>query len=94
MPSDQKTILAEAEREESGTVIEQAMARYDYLTGKYELSNFINGRTPVVFATQVSPVANSNIDNNSAMIIITVIALTSISSIAVLLVIKRRKAIR
>lgn len=92
LPSAQKTILSEAERNESGTVVERAMARYDYLTGKYNLSNFINGRTPVVFAesNHVVPVlANTT----SSTIVIVVVALTSITSIGVLLVIKRKRSL-
>ena len=90
LPSSEKTILAEAARDESGTVVEQAMARYDYLTGKYSLSNFINGRTPVSFEAHFTTIS-SEANTTNAMIIVTVIALTSVSAIAVLLVIKRRK---
>ena len=90
LPSAEKTILAEAARDESGTVVEQAMARYDYLTGKYNLSNFINGRTPVSFEAHITTIS-SEANTTNAMIIVTVIALTSVSAIAVLLVIKRRK---
>lgn len=47
LPADQKTILGEAIADEhSENVVEQAMARYDYLVSRYGLSNFINGRTP------------------------------------------------
>lgn len=92
LPADQKTILAEAARDESGTVVEQAMARYDYLTGKYGLSNFINGRTPVAFAAQPI-VSNNNINNSMSIVVVAVIAITSVSAIGVLLVIKRRKSI-
>lgn len=92
LPTAQKTILAEAERNESGTVVEQAMARYDYLTGKYGLSNFINGRTPVVVAGS-QLISTANMNNNSSTIVIVVVALTSITSIGVLLVIKRKRSL-
>ena len=92
LPSAQKTILAEAERDESGTVVEQAMARYDYLTGKYNLNNFINGRTPVVVASS-QLITPSTMNNNSSTIVIVVVALTSITSIGVLLVIKRKRSL-
>ena len=88
LPSAEKTILAEAERDESGTVVEQAMARYDYLTGKYSLNNFINGRTPVVFS-------NSNIlfkTSNNTMLIVVVASIATVSSIGLcILIIKKRK---
>lgn len=93
LPADQKTILAEAARDESGTVVEQAMARYDYLTGKYNLSNFINGRTPVVFAAPSTISSDNNINSSMSIIVVAVIAITSLSAIGVLLVIKRRKSI-
>lgn len=92
LPSAQKTILAEAERDESGTVVERAMARYDYLTGKYSLSNFINGRTPVSFAGS-NYIIPGRAATNSSTIIIVVVALTSITSIGVLLVIKRKRSL-
>ena len=87
LPSDQKTILANAERDEHGTTVEQAMARYDFLTGKYNLSNFINGRTPV----QLRPAIEFEAQNNTTMIIIVAIATVSAVSLATLLIIKKRK---
>lgn len=88
LPGDQKTILAEAERDESGTVVEQAMARYDFLTGKYELNNFINGRTPMSILRVHNEVAT---DNNNVMIVIIAISITSILATSILLAIKKRK---
>ena len=89
LPADQKTILANASRNESGTVIERAMARYDYLTGKYNLSNFINGRTPVSF--QQSRVSELTYEHNTSSIIVIVITIMSASSMALLIVMKRRR---
>lgn len=89
LPSEQKTILAEANRDESGTVVEQAMARYDFLTGKYNLSNFINGRTPIVPAGRID--FSSDISQNSSMIIIVAIAATSALAFTMLLVFKKKK---
>ena len=85
--------LATTDGNAKGTMFYEALARYDLLVGKYGLDNFISGRV-VSSLGNTSVISNGSVDNNSAMIIITVIALTSISSIAVLLVIKRRKAIR
>ena len=87
LPSEQKAILADAERVESGTVVEQAMARYDYLTGKYELNNFINGRTPMAnFRGNLSMQ-----DSNDVAIIVVIIAIASISAFGCLLILKKRK---
>ena len=88
LPNDQKTILAEAERDESGTTVEQAMARYDFLTGKYELNNFINGRTPMSILRVHNEITT---DNNNVMIIIIAISITSVLATSILLAIKKRK---
>ncbi len=89
---NQKSILMGASRNESGTHVEQAVARYDYLVGKYKLDNFITGRTPVVFA-QSNFVVPGQANTNSSTIVIVVVALTSITSIGVLLVIKRKRSL-
>ena len=89
LPSEEKTILAEAERDEHGSTIEQAMARYDFLTGKYNLNNFINGRTPV--AARGNFDFSNEANSNTTMIIIVAIAAVSAISLAALLVIKKRK---
>lgn len=91
LPSDQKTILAEAERDESGTVVEQAMARYDFLTGKYSLSNFINGRTPIVPAGSYVPSYENNLSSSSSITIIVIVAVASMTLLGVTLVIRKRK---
>ena len=87
LPSDQKTILAEAARDESGTVVERAMARYDFLTGKYNLSNFINGRTPV----EVMRFGYNELTNDNTMVIVVVIAAVSALAFTTLLVFKKKK---
>ena len=88
LPAAQKTILAEAARDEEGTVVEQAMARYDFLTGKYNLSHFINGRTPMSFAfTGFDNLA----ETNNTMIIVISIAATSALAFTLLLVFKKKK---
>ena len=89
LPAAQKTILAEANRDESGTVVEQAMARYDFLTGKYNLSNFINGRTPIAPAGRID--FSNDISQNSSMIIIVSIAAISALAFTMLLVFKKKK---
>lgn len=91
LPSDQKEILAEAERDESGTVVEQAMARYDFLTGKYSLSNFINGRSPIVPAGSYVLNYQSNLDSSSSITIIVIVAVASMTLLGVTLVLRKRK---
>jgi len=89
LPGAQKTILAEAARDEEGTVVEQAMARYDFLTGKYDLTNFINGRIPIVPAGMMR--YGELADTNNTMIIVVVIAAVSALAFTTLLVFKKKK---
>lgn len=91
LPSAEKTKLAEAERDESGTVVEQAMARYDFLTGKYSLSNFINGRTPIVPAGSYLASYENNLSSSSSITIIVIVAVASMTLLGVTLVIRKRK---
>ncbi len=87
LPAGEKTILGDADANEEGTVVEQAMARYDYLTARYNLSNFINGRTPA----EVGYI-NTNIETNNgiALIVIAAVALVSVASVVTIIVIKRK----
>ncbi len=89
LPKDQKDILAEASREGTST-ISRAMKRYDFLTGKYDLSNFINGRTPIVPANGRFAVSDLTADSNT-MIIVIAIAATSALAFTMLLVFKKKK---
>ena len=102
LDEDLRGIAANATADKtSDSVIEQAMARYDLILRKYGIgtsegqhTDFI-GRFGVgkvngpLNATMVQPVTNSS----SSTIIIVVVALTSISSIGVLLVIKRKRSL-
>ncbi len=77
--------------------VEQAMAKYDYIVGKYnktlglteEYPDFIN-RNPSALKNISAPTLGTN-SSNTAIIVVTVIAVVSVSSIGVLLVLKRRK---
>lgn len=86
---EDKTVLANADADESGNDVEKAMARYDYVTGKYGLTNFITGRTPVAFA----PSHNTFVaeENNMSIIVVLSIAIASIAGASVLLILKKRK---
>ncbi len=90
LPQAQKDILAEADRDESGSVIEQAMARYDFLTGKYSLDNFITGRTPIVSSGMMN-YGELDLANNSTIVIVISIATVSALAFTMLLVFKKKK---
>ena len=89
LPKDQKDILADASREGTST-ISRAMKRYDFLTGKYDLSNFIVGRTPIVPPSGRYGVSDLTADNNTMIIVIS-IAATSALAFTMLLVFKKKK---
>lgn len=89
---NQKSVLMGAERDEGGTHVEQAVARYDYLVGKYGLNNFITGRTPVSFpAGSYLPSYENNLSSSSSITIIVIVAVASMTLLGVTLVIRKRK---
>lgn len=77
--------------------VEQAMAKYDYIVGKYnktlgkteEYLDFIE-RDPAPLKNIRTETIGYN-STNTAIIVVSVIAIVSVSSIGVLLVLKRRK---
>ena len=88
----QKNRLMDPESYGMGQTVLDAMERYDYITGKYGLTNFITGRTPTQFVNPVADATNNfNSNSNTMIIVISVIAAVSALSIGVLLVIKKRK---
>lgn len=86
LPSDQKTILAEANADETGDTVEKAMARYDFLTVKYDLSQFINGRS---LPSSVGNRVEIN-NNNSLIVVIAIISAVSLVALSTLLVLKKK----
>ena len=78
---------------ETSQSVAEAIARYDYIIAKYgtsEYSNFI-GRT----VNKLAParIVGESMSSSSSTIVIVVVALTSITSIGVLLVIKRKRSL-
>ncbi len=89
LPQEQKDILAAASRE-GESIISRAMKRYDFLTGKYSLDNFITGRTPIVPSGMMNygELASAN---NSIIVIVISIATVSTLAFTMLLVFKKKK---
>ncbi|MCQ2793362.1 MAG: LPXTG cell wall anchor domain-containing protein, partial [Bacilli bacterium] len=71
---------------ETGTLIEQAMSKYDHIVARYGFESFIAGRT----VSSVSPKL-FNVDSSSSISIIVIIALVSAAAIGGYLILKRRK---
>ena len=77
--------------------VEAAMAKYDYIVGKYlkgleiaDYEDFI-GRNPAALPNVIASTQNNRFDADTTIIVITVVAITSITSIGVLLALKRKK---
>lgn len=86
--SDEKAkILAE----EPSSLIGSMLERYDYIVAKYSLENFISGH-------EVSPLNNSvyyvgKQNNDSAVTIIAIVSVVSVTCLGVLVTLKKRKTI-
>ncbi len=86
----EKANLASTTANVNGTTTEKAMARYDYLCVKYELTNFVERTLPL--GSRIVTVSNRT-NNNSAITAIIAISLVSITTLGVLITIKKRKTI-
>lgn len=91
LPKAQKYILSDANADEKGSTIEQAIARYEYLCGKYGLAQFIEGRDPIPVTGNFSIQYQSSIDSSSSITIIVVVAVASMTLLGVTLVLRKRK---
>lgn len=83
----QKLVLKNADANNSGTTIEIAMARYDYIVNTYGLTNFIERDT------SGSLVSNNflHINGDTTIAIIVVISLTAVTAIGGYILIRRKK---
>lgn len=85
--NEQAKILAE----EPSSLIKSMLDRYDYIVAKYSLENFITGH-------EVSPLNNSvyyvgKQNNDSAVTIIVIVSVASVTCLGVLVTLKKRKTI-
>ena len=85
----QKNRCVDPDMYECGETVKGAMARYDYLTGKYGLTNFISGRTPV--ESHYTPAVALGSDNNSYIIIV-VISAVSVMSFGLALFLRKKRS--
>jgi len=89
---DQLTLQGYSADKDSSDVTAQAMARYDQICKKYSpCSNFIARSTAVYAGAPYQLDANTN--QSSSIVIVVCAALVSITSLTILLVIKKRKTI-
>ena len=85
----EKTYLKKAEANELGNKVEQAVARYDYVVGKYGTDSYTD-----FLLRDPDPISHSAFtiseNNESSVLIILLIATSSLSTL-VLLIVKKRK---
>lgn len=86
----QKGHLRDAGGKADGTMLQQALYRYDFLTSKYQLDNFITSRTVPTYGSFVASYEN-NLDSSSSITIIVIVAVASMTLLGVTLVIRKRK---
>ena len=92
LTATEKHALIKSAAKEDGSVVEQAMARYDYLVSAYSLDNII-GRTPSSSLVNTQTISNENsVSTSVATSVVIVVAVISITTLAVLVVVKKRKA--
>lgn len=88
LSQDQKNILINSGANENGTTIEQAMARYDLICRKYSSCDNFIGRNSANLSASMNPILANN---NSLLIVLTMVSIITISGIAVLCCFKRKK---
>lgn len=82
----EKNTLVTASANESGTVVEQAMARYDLICVRYGLTNFI-GRASAYPSHRM----NQLMDNNSVVMITVVMGLLATTGFAAFYMLRKKK---
>ena len=85
LPSGEQQTLQSAAANESGTTVEQAMVRYDYVVAKYGYYNFIN-RSVSNSANRM----NGIIDNNRVVLITVVMGLLSTTAFAAYYMLRKK----
>ena len=88
LTTEERSELAGFTANAKGTMTAEAMARYELLVNKYGLDEFITGHT---FSSARTAMFFNTSESNSSMAIIIVVSLVSISSLGILLVIKKRR---
>ena len=85
--TDEKDKLVTADADENGSIIEKAMARYDYIVRKYGYTHFIEGRS-------IAPSANINsipFNNTSLIVMVILISVVTSISFSAFIFVKKRK---
>lgn len=92
--TDHKTVLVNAIANESGSIIEQAMARYDFLCRKYsEFNNFI-GRSSANASNSISNLVYKSLFGDKALVIaLSIVSGVVVAGAIILISLKKKRVI-
>ena len=90
LDSSSKTALANATANPSGTEVQQFVARYDYIVGKYGYTDFL-GRNPTPIASGRIVLFNDIISENKNIIIVTLVSVLTALSVVGFILVHRKK---
>ena len=82
-------ILKNASANENGTAIEQFVARYDYIVGKYHYTDFL-GRNPASIGSGRINTINENVFNDNTFIIV-IVAIGTITMVGGFVFMRKKK---
>ena len=89
MDSSEQTILKTADANQySEDIVEQAMAKYEFIAGKYSLNNFIAERTPKVFPSRI---IYTDIKENRILLIVLIASILTGVSVGLFYIVKKNK---
>ena len=92
LTSSEQAILHDASANENGNIVEKAVAKYDYIVGKYgtsSYSNFINRNITPIGGAKIA--LNKVSENTNTIAAIVIISLVSVTAIGGYFFIRRRK---
>ena len=90
----EKVLLTGGTASESGDAIEQALAKYDYIVGKYGSATYADflGRNPApINGSKITIFGNSDISSNNTILIIAIVSVLSIAGIGGYFFLRRKK---
>lgn len=86
LSSDEQTLLVEAEANELGNTIEQAVAKYDLIVSKYGYSNFMS-RTVASYRITTTLI----IPDTDSITVVVISTILSITTISIFVILKKKK---
>lgn len=85
---EDKTMLLNITSDESGEIIERAMARYDYIVAKYGISQYKDfiSRNPSLHLNH-----DYSSDENASIVVVTIVSISSLTIVGLCVIIKKAK---